>query len=97
MEYLVPSFYCAKVIYIVECHLLQRSFSVYGSQLRDKLSDHIIPVCCGEIQSEMQKSSLFQEGERAMLKRGDMLIHLKDVIFPEKHVLQDCDFKNDTS
>lgn len=54
-------------------------------------------VCCGEIQSEMQKSSLFQEGERAMLKRGDMLIHLKDVIFPEKHVLQDCDFKNDTS
>jgi len=66
---------------------------VYGSQLRDNLSDHIIPVCCDKIQSEMQKASFFQKGERAIQKIGDILIHLEGVIFPETHVLLECDFK----
>lgn len=58
LDNLATSLYCAKFIYVVECHLLQRSFTVYGNQLRDNLSDHIIRVCCGKIQPEMQQTSL---------------------------------------
>lgn len=93
LENLAMSLYCAKVIYVVKRHLLQRPFSVYGSQFRDDLSDHIIPVCCGKIQSEMQKTSLFQKGERAIQKSRDILIHLEDVIFPKMHVFLECNFK----
>lgn len=75
--------HCAKVIYVLEYPLLQRSFTLYGSQLRNNLLDHIIPDCCGKIQSEMQKPSLFHEGERAIQKIRDILMCLEDVIFPK--------------
>lgn len=41
----------------------------------------------------MQKTSLFQKGERAIQKSRGILRYLEDVIFPKMRIFLECNFK----